>query len=783
MCCPGCQAVALTIISGGLDRFYEQRTDTADAACSVQGPNADETDQWRLLDNPQVQKEFVTCIDDHDYHALLAIDGITCAACIWLLEHHLSKQPGIVKASVNLTTHRASVHWDPQQTSLSLVFAAIAHIGYRAHPYRPDKEEQRLQRETRSALGRLGVAGLGMMQVMMFAAALYAGGSEMKQQYSEFIRWASFVMATPVALYSAWPFYRAALRDLQVRHAGMDIPVSLAILGAYLASAWSTVTHSGHVYFDSVTMFTFFLSAGRFLEMQARHRNGRAGNALLDLLPKTAIRLTRHQQQETVVLDQLQPDDRVLVKPGATIPCDGVIVEGTSNLDESALTGEYLPCLRSKGDPVVGGTVNLEQPLTISVTSTGRSSRVSSIVSMLEQAYAEKPPIVRLADQVAGYFVSLTLITACLVALFWTFQSPEQAFWITLSVLVITCPCALSLATPTALTCATGTLRQQGVLISRGHVLEGLSRASHIVFDKTGTLTTGKLDIKEILPITQLSSQQLMDYVCALESCFDHPIAEAFRQPTDRVVHTPKNHVGRGVEGCINGTNYRFGRPEFAAAHLQKIPSAPDNNGLWLLLCDEEQELGWFHLEDRIRPEAADTIAQLQQAGCRCLLLTGDHSGTAERVAAQLGLDECAAGMSPEQKMIRIRKLNQEGAHTVMIGDGINDAPAMAAAQVSIAVTNATDFAKSKADAILIANDLTRLVTTLKLARKSRRIIAENLTWALAYNLIALPLAACGWIPPYMAAIGMSCSSLLVVGNAMRLSRPPKGMNRTGGLS
>lgn len=771
MCCPGCQAVAQTIVDGGLDNFYRHRdSQSADSELIRTNSGSRRKQELELYDNPEVQSSFVHNAGDDQREAVLVIEGITCAACVWLLEKHLTSQPGVTAASVNMTTHRARIRWHSGTTRLSHLLAEIDRLGYQGHPYQPNREEQLLEQERKRAVRRLGVAGVCMAQTMMLAAALYAGelSHSMDAHIITLMNWASMVLATPVALYSSVPFYKAAWRDLQTRSLSMDVPVALAILLAYFASVWSTVSGSGDVYFESVTMFAFFLLVGRFMEMAARHRTGRAGNALLDLLPTSAIRLDG--DTETLVpATQLRTGDRVLVKSGHTIPADGRVIEGRSSVDESALTGEYLPQSRSTGELVIGGTLNIEHPLQIEVTETGSESRLSAIVRMLDQAQAEKPSVARIADRVASQFVAATLLTAAAVAVFWYFYDPARAFWVTLSVLVVTCPCALSLATPTALTAATGTLRQRGMLISRGHVLESFATATHIIFDKTGTLTEGNLNIEEICPVSTLDSQTLLSIAAALESRSEHPIARAFRAHAVQAATDVQVHVGQGLSGMVEGKHYRIGKPGFACP--DDTPQQPKSSGLWLLLADAEQPLGWFRLDDQIRPEAAQTLTELRALGLTPLMLTGDASDAAQKVASHLGIDQVFSGMSPEQKLAHLNQLSQQGAEIIMVGDGINDIPALAGARTSVAMASATDLAKTNADAVLIANDLMRLADCVRMARKTRIIIRENLSWALLYNLLALPAAAAGLVPPYWAAIGMSASSLVVVGNAMRLSR------------
>jgi len=777
MCCPGCQAVAQVIADGGLENYYKHRTSEAPSPDSISASEQLQA-EFELYNHASVQKHFVAELEDGTRQATLVIEGITCAACVWLLEHHISSLEGVIVASVNLTNHRARVQWDEQKFHLSGIFVAMDSIGFKGHPYHPDKEEQLLEQETKLAMRRLGIAGVFTMQIMMLAVALYTGaGSSLEAGNENFIRWASLVLATPVVFYASRPFFQAALRDLRTRHLTMDLPVSIAIGGAFVASIWATVTASGEVYYDSVSMFTFFLLIGRFLEMKARHRTGKAGNALLNLLPASAILYT-DEGEKIVAANDLQQGNRILVKPGHTIPADGVIIKGSSSIDESALTGEYLPLTKREGDRVVGGTINVENPIDLEVTQVGASSQLSSIVRLLERAHEEKPKVARLADAVSGYFVTAVLIVATSVGLVWWQINPDHAFWVTLSVLVVTCPCALSLATPTALTAATGTLRQHGLLITRGHVLESLARATHIVFDKTGTLTEGNLSLQSTSPLAELTAPECLEIAASLEAHSEHPIAKAFHHISqlNQVIAAEqlKNHVGQGLEGCIDGKRYFIGKPRFASQFCDKpldFADAPDSQGQWLLLASETEPLAWFGLNDPARKQAASMVQQLQKMGLEVQMLTGDRSAAVDHIARQLKINPVVSGVSPEQKLQHIQQLQDNGAQLVMVGDGINDIPVLAGAETSIAMGSATDLAKTNADAVLISSELMRLPQALRLAKRTRANIRQNLGWAILYNLIALPLAAAGMIAPWMAAIGMSASSLVVVGNALRLTK------------
>lgn len=773
MCCPGCLAIAQAIISGGLDNYYKHRTEIAESP-KIRTESLPEAllMELKLYDDPKVQQSFVHQHQDNS-EAILVIEGITCAACVWLLENHIKNIKGVEQVQLNMTNHRARIHWSHADTQLSHIITEIYRIGYKAHPYHPDKEEQLLEQEKRKALRRLGVAGIGMMQTMMMAVALYGGALQgIEDKHIIFLRWTSLIIATPVALYAARPFLTAAIRDIHLRHLTMDVPVSLAIYGAYFASLWATVTNSGEVYFDSVTMFTFFLLIGRFLEMQARHRTGRAGNALLNLLPASAIRLIEGKEQ-LIPAQELKSGDLVLVKPGHSIPADAILISDSTSVDESALTGEYLPISKQQGDNLTGGTINVENPIEIEVTKTGSDTELSAIVRLLERAQEDKPRTAQLANMVASWFVAVVLLTAIIVGAIWVFIDSGNAFWITLSVLVVTCPCALSLATPTALTAATGTLRQRGLLVTRGHVLESLANANRIIFDKTGTLTEGNLSLEKQIALAELTTDHCIQIASALEKNSEHPIARAFiEHNTSLQANQIKIETGQGIEGKIQGKSYRLGKPEYAASlYQQQPPELPENTGQWLLLADQQQPLAWFCLNDRLRADAAETVQQLQQLGLECEILTGDNSPAVAQIATALKIQNYTAGVSPAEKLAYIKQLQAKGEQIIMAGDGINDIPALAGAQTSIAMTEATDLAKTNADAVLMNPNLSLLVQGIILARKTSSIIRQNLLWALCYNALALPLAAFGFIAPYMAALGMSFSSLVVVGNAMRLNR------------
>lgn len=770
MCCPGCEAVARAIIDSGMTDYYRYRTDKAQKAKDLVPAMLDE---FELYDKEALQKSFVRQDEGEVREASLILEGIVCAACVWLNERHVGQLPGVLEFRVNYSTHRAQVKWDNSQIHLSDILKAIASIGYQAHPFDPGRQQAVQKKERSSALRRLAIAGLGSMQVMMLAVAMYAGEYEgMDESMRQFMRWISMLIAAPVIAYSASSFYQSAWRDLKRGRLGMDVPVSLAISGGFLASVWATVTGTGHVYFDSVTMFTFFLLVGRYLEMIARHKAGQAAEELVKLIPATTTRL-RDDQEEVVPVSDLELGDRVLIRPGETIPADGVIVEGRSSVDESLLTGESLPLDRSINDPLVGGSVNIESPLVMRVEKLGADTTLSAILRLLERAQSEKPAIARTADQVAAWFVLALLVIASGVFLYWYRQSPEEALWITISVLVVTCPCALSLATPAALTAATGALTRRGILTTRGHALETLARATHMIFDKTGTLTRGQLQVSRIVLLGSRSEQDCLALAAGLELQSEHPVARAIlsRAIDRREMSEIRAYSGRGIEGKNDNKTYWLGSRESFQTQGMSLPEVSIEPGETVVyLAEENEPLAGFVLRDEIRAESPQTIQSLKSEGLEIELLSGDHVETVRHVAGELNIPHFQGGLLPDDKLRHIESLQSQGKVVSMIGDGVNDAPVLAAAQVSIAMGGGAQLAHASADMVLLTENLERLPEAIDVARKTLRIIRQNLGWAILYNLLALPMAAAGWVAPWMAAIGMSASSLIVVINALRLN-------------
>ncbi len=775
-CCPGCQAVAEAIVQGGLESYYQHRSETASNPEALPRELADEL---ALYDRAEVQQPFVRHEGELAETCLL-IEGISCAACGWLIERHLRTLPGIAEAHLNLSNQRLQVRWQSSQLALSGILKSLRRIGYAGHPYQPDQAAEQLHQENRRALRQLGVAGLLWMQVMMASMATWPEFNlDLSSDMDRILRWVSLFLTTPIVFYCCTGFFKGALRDLRTHHLTMDVSVSLAIGGAYLAGIWSTVSGRGELYFDAVGMFALFLLAGRYLERRARERTAAATAQLVNLLPASCLRLDAEGHSQRILLSELRRGEQVLVPPGTLLPADGIILSGQSSIDESLLSGEYLPLPRQPGDRVTAGTLNVEGPLTVQVEALGQDTRLSAIVRLLERAQSEKPRLAELADRVAQWFLITVLIVAALVGLVWWQIDSDRAFWIVLALLVATCPCALSLATPTALTTATGALHRAGLLLTRGHVLEGLNHIDTVIFDKTGTLTEGRLTLRQVVPLGALDSTQCLALAAALENRSEHPIARAFgRAP--QAAEEVRSEPGKGLQGQVEARTLRIGQADFVCALSgQIVPAMPSDSGQWLLLGDQQGPLAWFGLDDRLRQDAPALLAACRERGWQTLLLSGDSSPMVASVAAQLGIDDARGGLTPDDKLAVLRQLHAEGRRVLMLGDGVNDVPVLAAADISVAMGSATDLAKTSADAVLLSNRLDSLISAFVMARRTRRIIIENLSWATLYNGLILPFAALGWVTPAWAALGMSLSSLLVVVNALRLQAPDKAPSAT----
>ena len=767
VCCHGCRAAVQWVESMGLEDFYRFRTESS--------PRPKEsTTEWLAYDAPELLDAFTT-VDAAERRILLMIEGMNCAACSWLINRSLERIEGVRQISVNTATGRAEIAWDATRVALSRLMEVIASLGYTPQIITPDAADARIRDERRALLKRLAVAGLGMMQVMMFAVAMYAADLQggMDADVRSYLRLVSMLVATPVMLYGGWPFFVAAARALSIRAITMDVPVSLGLALAYGASVFDTWRHAGEVYFDSVTMFIFFLTVARYVEMVARHQSTRVSDSLARMLPATAHRLTADgsdQQVTEVPASTLLLNDRLLVRVGEVVPADGRIVRGSSQFDESMLTGEALPVDRSMGSAIVAGTLNLGAPVEMQVTAAGRTTVLAGIVSLLNRAQSERPRLTRAGDRFASRFLARVIAGAALVCLFWCLVDPSRAFAATLAVLVVACPCAFSLSTLVAVASANAALARRGVLVTSPDAIEGLAGVTRVVFDKTGTLTDGRIVISGCTPLGPLSATECLRIAAALERGSEHPIARAFAaiDASNLDAHDTRIVPGGGIAGTIEGTAYRIGTRSFASPSTQAPDEAAD---IGIVLCCDSGDLATFAFADQPRPEGAGSIAALHTLGLATEILSGDSLSAVRRLAQRCGIDTFAARRSPAQKLEHIRQLTSRGDLVAMVGDGINDAPVLAGAGVSIAMGRGSALALANADLILVNDSLLALPGAFQLARQAMRVVRQNLAWAAAYNLTAMPLAAMGWVPPWAAAIGMSASSILVVLNSLRLMR------------
>lgn len=768
LCCPGCLAVASLIERNGLTRFYDFRGAPNPRPAARNG----EESPWAVCDRPEVARRLVTSIGPSSREFRCQVDGVTCAACVWLLERGVRGVDGVEEVSVNPLSGETVVRFDEGRTGLRAILDAIASFGFEPRPAMLGGIRRGSGDSARGDLKRLAVAGLGSAHVMTLAAALYLGAfTQLEATYESFFVLASMLIATPVVLYAGAPIFRSAWGDLRHGRLGMDVPVALAIAAALAASIVNTFRGVQPVYYDSATMFVFFLAVGRFFEARARHRAGGLFDALADLRPLSATRL-REGAAERVGSVELAVGDRVLVAPGEAVPADGTLCSTEATFDESLLSGESTGRRRVAGEPVLGGSLNAgHKPAEVLVTALGAESYLERVGGMLHRALADRPRFLRLADRWAGGFTAVVLLLAAAVGAYWLMAAPERAFEIVLALLVVTCPCALSLAAPTAFAVALGRLARHGLLLRSARVLERLGDVTIWLFDKTGTLTEGRMAVAGTEARAGVSAAECMAVAAALESGIEHPVARALRSeqrasPAADVEYWP----GFGVSGTVNGRRYRLGSARYCG-----IAREPGDSTQRVYLADDERGvLARFDLADVPRPRAKDALATLSERA-RLVLVSGDDAPAVTRTARDLGLTEFHSGLRPEDKLELLRSLQSTGAVVAAVGDGINDAPLLAQADVSIALVAGSQLAQASADVVFTGSDLRVLARLPAWASAVRRIVRQNLAWSMGYNLAAVPLAASGILSPWMAAIGMSLSSLLVVANALRLNRALEG--------
>lgn len=891
MCCMGCQLAAESIVEAGLEQYYLDRSEINRTASMPT-----ELERLRAYDHEDIQAQFVYAADGKSV-AELSVNNLRCAACTWLIETRLYEMPGVDKCQVNLTNQRMRVIWDEDKLPISDILATINQIGYDAKPYRQDTHEAMLERNNKKMMIRLGIAALGAMQAMMFAVGMYFGNytsfSGMLVEQRDFLRWVSLFVSIPVFFYCAVPFFTSAWSAIKIRQVNMDVPVSIALIVTFFASLYATISGTGETYYDSVSMFVFFLLAGRYIEHNARLKAANMANDLVVVEPTLVQRLgnesaliqqidqanitpnqsveqkietaehallltdaehqklaqlgelihaakrskqseqqealqatqkqsvvtgetalnSQPQKYETVTAHTLNIGDVIMIEAGSEVVADGILCSETATVSQSLLTGESLLIVKHRGDRVIGGSQNDSQPFVMIVTELPENSQIALIDRLMNRALSEKPKVAEQADKWARWFVARILVLAVFVFIAWYFVDPSQALWATVAVLVATCPCALSLATPIALTVSTNRLASYGFLTTRGHTIQTLAEVTHVAFDKTGTLTYGKPNLLYIEPLQSLvesehaeqdsalhmDQEQLLAIAAALEVGSRHPIASALLDAAYQL-HLPAvtelvHHTAGGVEAVVNdiggGYKYRLGHVDFAlnqtdstaAEDKPQIQLQKHNASTAVMLtrcrmASEGETAGevWepmalYYFNDSVREGVAEMIAALQAENIETVILTGDPSEHAQTVAKELGVDKVYFGLSPSDKVDHIKELQQQGHVVMMVGDGINDAPVLAAANISTAIAGAADLAQVSSDSVILNGKVPAVYDAKRVADKAQHIIKQNLRWALTYNSVVLLPAAFGYVPPWLAAIGMSLSSLVVVLNALRLKR------------
>lgn len=715
---------------------------------------------------------------DGEGQAVFNAEGIHCANCARSIRRGLEALPGLQRVDINVVDRRVSVVWDTHRLALANILGTVAALGFKPVPLVGERAVAAQRAERRLALKRVGLAGLGAMQLMMYAVGLYAGAfSGIDPAIADFLRWTCLVIATPVLFYSGAPILRGAIDDLRRRVLGMDVTVALALVLAYTASVVNTVRNAGEVYFDSVAMFIFFLLLGRYVEMRGRHQSANLTEALARALPATVQKLDASMQNVTKVpLESVVVGDRLRIGSGQVVPVDGRVIENDALIDEALVTGESIPMTRAVGAPLLGGSLNAGGMFAMEVTRLPQDSTLHALVRLLERAQSERPRLGLAAERMASWFVLRVLLLTAAVGILWYFFEPPRALPAVLAVLVATCPCALSLATPVAIAAATSRLAQRGILVLRADAVEGLATVDRVMFDKTGTLTAGEPQVLSCEVRKNFDRMRALALAAALEASSTHPLAAAFRahaRPDVRCTDA-REHTGLGIEGTIDGHRYRIGRPEFARQNFAAQPNdgATDDD---LVLADELGVVAGFRIADALRAEAPTTLDALRGLGLQPMLASGDRHDAVAHVARELQIDASAARLSPAEKLAWLKETQAAGHRVLMIGDGINDGPVLAAADVSMAMGRGSPIAHAAGDLLLLRDSLTALPDAVRIARRALVIVRQNLRWAAAYNLAAIPLAAIGLMPPWVAASGMSLSSLFVVLNARRIAASAGG--------
>ncbi len=780
-CCHGCSSVCEMIYDSGLEGFYQRTPDG-----QLLAPPPEPPQEACLYDIDEVQSEFVSELANvRDIH--LMVEGIHCSACVWLIERSLTKLPGIIDVKVNLSNKRLFVRWDNTQNKISNIIELLGKTGYAAIPFNPETAEAAINKQNRALLLRMAFAAFSMMNLLWVSIALYSGADQ--GEFKQLFHWVGFSLATPTLFYSGWPFLKGAWTGLKHLNLTMDVPIAIGATATYSYSVFITISQTsvGDVYYDTVVNFIFVILVGRFLEAKSKRHAVAASQRLMDLQPRVA-HVIRDNETHIVPIRSIQKDETILVKPGEKIPVDGIILSGNSSVDEALLSGESAPLKKQAGDLLSAGTVNIENTLTVKVTATLRNTSLGKIISLVEEAQASKAPIQCIADQIVPWFVAVTLLLAALTFGYWLADGIEYALLAATSVLIITCPCAFGLATPMSIAVASGLAARNGLLIKNGAVLEYLSGIHHFVFDKTGTLTEGKMRLKEIITSDNLAAdnkQRLLEKVAHLESLSEHSIGKAIVQHaklqnikanSQKVKHFI-NKPGFGICGEIDQQmiivgNSRWLENNNIPLHTQFLQQAEEreNKGISCVhIAIDGEHSGFISIADQLRPDAKKLITDLRNAGIELTLLSGDKRAVAMAIASELGGMNVIAEVLPGEKDRVIQNLQSQGQQVAMIGDGVNDAPALIRADVGIAIGSGTDVSVESADIVLLSNELDKIRLASDLSKRTLRTIRQNISMSIVYNIITVPLAMMAFVSPLFAAIAMPISSLAVIGNASRI--------------
>jgi Cu2+-exporting ATPase len=785
-CCLGCESVCQAIYAAGLEGFY-QRTPEGTLLAPPPAPPKD----LEIYDIEEVQEEFVDIKSGQrgEIRSIhLLVEGIHCAACLWLIERSLQPINGVLKASVNLSGKRLHLEWDNERIHLSNILQKLASIGYAALPFDPEAAEGEIKKQNRAMLFRMAFSGFTMMNLLWISIALYSGAD--RGEFRQMFQWIGFALATPTLFYAGWPFLKGAYTGLRSRHLGMDLPIAIGASITWAYSSYITFSQStqGEVYFDTVVNFIFVILVGRFLEAISKRHAVAATQRLMDLQPRVATILHADGEEQVVPIRTVKVADTVVVKPGYKIPVDGTICEGESRIDEAMLSGESNPVTKSIGDHVSAGTMNALNPILIKVTATLKDTALGRIIRLVEEAQASKAPIQCTADRIVPWFVAATLFLAFTTFNYWLLIAGagiEMALMTATAVLIITCPCAFGLATPMAIAVASGQGARHGILVKNGEVLETLSSISHFVFDKTGTLTEGKMRMVEIYTVEGVDQQHLLGQIASIEQRSEHPIARAIVLAAQQQsipfrghnIASIEYHSGHGISGTIDGEQMMIGHLGWLASRGIDSDSALAQRAAEI----EQQAITPVHIAiagrhvamlgitDALRADAQEIVSRLKQDHMTVTLLSGDRLNVANAVARQLGGMDVIAEVRPEEKHQIIKALQQKGEQVAMVGDGINDAPALIQANVGIAIGSGTDVSIESADIVLMDDELEKIHQAAALSRRTLRTIRQNIGISIVYNIIMVPLAVAGFITPLIAAISMPVSSLLVIGNAARI--------------